>query len=859
MADTQDDTLEPSTDPTAIPPAIAATLKQAIPQVSDQVLAGAWAQAVQKDPSVAKQDPNALAQAIIKAMSPQQGPGDATPVPPPPPPNVPTPAQAGNAPGGSSPPTVPNAQDPGATVNAQTAPLTPPAPTSNPFQGAGYTQADLQAQFNPNQVKAAYDTTGLQNAMEQQKQLYQQQLPGRIAAATFAANGTAGTGAANEGVWKSIDEQNLRSTVGNQAALLGWSVAQQKSLQEAATQGMAAGKSAVDIANGIQDNFGKFAGNVVNSLNTQQQQRFNDPNSPETQSAKAAILAQISTLPQAAKDSISAVVNKPGVTAQQLMPLMAQYVPAAFKAFTDAAGIGKTVADTAKTTTENINLQAQGKNFAAQQGNPEPQYPSTNGGVQPVTVGAGGSTTGAPAASGVKGNNPGNLREVGATSGFRTFPDMATGVKAMQDDIAAKGAQGLNTITSIVSKYAPSNENDTAAYIKDVSTRLGVSPTQTLDMSNPAVIQAISTAMMIHEQGGKMFGSSATAPAPQVPNAQAADKLKQMTAGATPADVAATTAAMKSGTPPSFATLKSALPDQNNMDPTYIANAKTSDLSPTQMLIRQRQEATDAPTIIALDKKIAAATGQPYIKQGVQTITLPSAGGNFSNEVNPAQTVLMHDSGTNIINKSNSVDTFQMSGKPAAQNAYLMADNSGFNKPSNWTPTTTPEASKLDTAVNRLNAEAARLGQVVNGPGSAGTAAAAGALGGLNPLLGAAASAFTALTGQTQAITSKSPPELIRQYSVATQVAAQRQAALLNFEQAYSASHNGNTAGFVGSPDYKMVMNAEPYVNPTTGDVVLPLTRSQQDSYLSQKDSTGKPLYGPLSSVSFATPTPVLK
>jgi len=119
--------------------------------------------------------------------------------------------------------------------------------------------------------------------------------------------------------------------------------------------------------------------------------------------------------------------------------------------------------------------------------------------------------------------NPGNMRPPGASTGFATFATPQEGLAALDNNLQAYGKRGLNTISSIISTWAPPSENDTASYVADVSKRLGVSPSQPLDMSNPIVRQALSTAITLHEQGpSKVFAASAPSQAsgglvPQMP------------------------------------------------------------------------------------------------------------------------------------------------------------------------------------------------------------------------------------------------------------------------------------------------------------------------------------------------------
>lgn len=114
------------------------------------------------------------------------------------------------------------------------------------------------------------------------------------------------------------------------------------------------------------------------------------------------------------------------------------------------------------------------------------------------------AATGVPAP--LRNNNPGALMPGGSLA---QYPDLQTGLQAMDSNLANYGKQGVNTVSGVISKWAPPNENDTQAYIKDVSQRLGVNPNQKIDLTNPAQRQALSTAIMLHENGSSgVFGNA---------------------------------------------------------------------------------------------------------------------------------------------------------------------------------------------------------------------------------------------------------------------------------------------------------------------------------------------------------------
>lgn len=89
-------------------------------------------------------------------------------------------------------------------------------------------------------------------------------------------------------------------------------------------------------------------------------------------------------------------------------------------------------------------------------------------------------------------NNPGNLWDGNKaiwpslphdSRGFVVFPSMDAGRAALEHDLSLKVGRGM-TLTSLLNMYAPSNQNDTATYIANVSSWLKIPvdvPLNTLD------------------------------------------------------------------------------------------------------------------------------------------------------------------------------------------------------------------------------------------------------------------------------------------------------------------------------------------------------------------------------------------
>jgi hypothetical protein len=118
-------------------------------------------------------------------------------------------------------------------------------------------------------------------------------------------------------------------------------------------------------------------------------------------------------------------------------------------------------------------------------------------------------------------NNLGNLvyaKQEGASleaansKGERRFAHFNTpeeGIRALGNQVssyyngtsAAAGHQKLQTVSSIISKWAPPNENNTNQYIDNVCDYLGVSPNEKIDATDPAVMTRLVRAIATKEGG----------------------------------------------------------------------------------------------------------------------------------------------------------------------------------------------------------------------------------------------------------------------------------------------------------------------------------------------------------------------
>lgn len=120
----------------------------------------------------------------------------------------------------------------------------------------------------------------------------------------------------------------------------------------------------------------------------------------------------------------------------------------------------------------------------------------------------------------IKNNNPTNLVYVEANKWqglstppndgrFCSFVSAVYGIRAgCMNLIAYQDRHGCNTITKIISKWAPISENDTAAYIGDVVGRSGFSADQELNLHTYADLRTLVEAMIWHECGAQPYSNS---------------------------------------------------------------------------------------------------------------------------------------------------------------------------------------------------------------------------------------------------------------------------------------------------------------------------------------------------------------
>lgn len=113
---------------------------------------------------------------------------------------------------------------------------------------------------------------------------------------------------------------------------------------------------------------------------------------------------------------------------------------------------------------------------------------------------------------GIRNNNPGNIRRSGdawqglaATQNdesFFQFTTMEYGIRAIAVILQSYYVNhGLDTVTGIISRWAPSSENATGAYIAAVSRVANVDANEPLDMGDPDTLFAVIRGIIRQENG----------------------------------------------------------------------------------------------------------------------------------------------------------------------------------------------------------------------------------------------------------------------------------------------------------------------------------------------------------------------
>ena len=112
---------------------------------------------------------------------------------------------------------------------------------------------------------------------------------------------------------------------------------------------------------------------------------------------------------------------------------------------------------------------------------------------------------------GIRNNNPGNLnyagqagasKESGPNGRFAVFQSMTHGVAALYKQLQLYFKRGVNTLSSIVSKYAPESDgNNVGAYIAALSGATGLGANDSIKAGDTATIAKLIKGIVDHENG----------------------------------------------------------------------------------------------------------------------------------------------------------------------------------------------------------------------------------------------------------------------------------------------------------------------------------------------------------------------
>jgi len=113
---------------------------------------------------------------------------------------------------------------------------------------------------------------------------------------------------------------------------------------------------------------------------------------------------------------------------------------------------------------------------------------------------------------GIRNNNPGNLRKSvtkwqGETENdyekaFEVFKTPVDGLRALMIVLLNyQKKYNLDTVRSIINRWAPPHENDTGAYISRVCWGCGVKPDQKVNLFDQGMLISMAKAIVTHENG----------------------------------------------------------------------------------------------------------------------------------------------------------------------------------------------------------------------------------------------------------------------------------------------------------------------------------------------------------------------
>lgn len=116
---------------------------------------------------------------------------------------------------------------------------------------------------------------------------------------------------------------------------------------------------------------------------------------------------------------------------------------------------------------------------------------------------------------GIRNNNPGNIEynpandwrgQTGTDGLYATFSEPVWGIRALAKLLRNyQSRYGLNTITEIILRWAPPQENDSVSYIKSVSSYTGFKSMAQLNLADKSTLLSLVKAIIHHENGQQPY------------------------------------------------------------------------------------------------------------------------------------------------------------------------------------------------------------------------------------------------------------------------------------------------------------------------------------------------------------------
>lgn len=110
-------------------------------------------------------------------------------------------------------------------------------------------------------------------------------------------------------------------------------------------------------------------------------------------------------------------------------------------------------------------------------------------------------------------NNPNNIRKskdqwqglVGEKGGFVVFDTPEAGTRAAVKNMMTQASRGDDTLSKLITRLSPPNENNTASYISFVSDKTGIKPDDKIDWKNPKQVADLMKWVTIQEHGYDVY------------------------------------------------------------------------------------------------------------------------------------------------------------------------------------------------------------------------------------------------------------------------------------------------------------------------------------------------------------------